>query len=108
MAEWLRRQTQVLVNFVGVSSILTGCNFLKLISGGVAQMVERLLCMQKAQGSIPCSSNFFLVFFLHDVSVRQKIQKNWRSRASIPVPADCEPTALPSELHPHPENRVRC
>ena len=27
MAEWLRRQTQVLVNFVGVSSILTGCKF---------------------------------------------------------------------------------
>ena len=27
MAEWLRRQTQVLVNFVGVSSILTGCTF---------------------------------------------------------------------------------
>ena len=24
----------------------------------------------------------------------------WRSRVSIPVPADCEPTALPSELHP--------
>ena len=29
VAEWLRRQTQVLVNFVGVSSILTGCTFLK-------------------------------------------------------------------------------
>src|SRR6185437_13685047 len=28
-------------------------------------------------------------------------QKKWRSRVSIPVPADCEPTALPSELHPH-------
>jgi hypothetical protein len=27
VAEWLRRQTQVLVNFVGVSSILTGCTF---------------------------------------------------------------------------------
>jgi hypothetical protein len=26
--------------------------------------------------------------------------KEWRSRVSIPVPADCEPTALPSELHP--------
>jgi hypothetical protein len=26
--------------------------------------------------------------------------KTWRSRVSIPVPADCEPTALPSELHP--------
>ena len=26
---------------------------------GVARMVERLLCMQKAQGSIPCSSTFF-------------------------------------------------
>jgi hypothetical protein len=29
--------------------------------GGVAQMVERLLCMQEAQGSIPCSSTFFFV-----------------------------------------------
>jgi hypothetical protein len=27
--------------------------------GGVAQMVERLLCMQDAQGSIPCSSKPF-------------------------------------------------
>ena len=27
--------------------------------GGVAQMVERLLCMQEAQGSIPCSSTLF-------------------------------------------------
>ena len=26
--------------------------------GGVAQMVERLLCMQEAQGSIPCSSKY--------------------------------------------------
>ena len=33
--------------------------FLLRGSGGVAQMVERLLCMQKAQGSIPCSSTFF-------------------------------------------------
>ena len=31
--------------------------------GGVAQMVERLLCMQKAQGSIPCSSIFSFFFF---------------------------------------------
>lgn len=35
--------------------------------GGVAQMVERLLCMQEAQGSIPCSSTVpffsFLLFF---------------------------------------------
>ena len=27
VAEWLRRQTQVLVNFVGVSTILTRCSF---------------------------------------------------------------------------------
>jgi hypothetical protein len=30
------------------------------------------------------------------------MEKVWRSRVSIPVPADCEPTALPSELHPQP------
>ena len=28
------------------------------------------------------------------------LKNRWRSRVSIPVPADCEPTALPSELHP--------
>lgn len=32
---------------------------------------------------------------------RHADKKQWRSRVSIPVPADCEPTALPSELHPH-------
>jgi hypothetical protein len=31
VAEWLRRQTQVLVLFEGVSSNLTGCSFLSLI-----------------------------------------------------------------------------
>ena len=30
--------------------------------GGVAQMVERLLSMQEAQGSIPCSSTIFFSF----------------------------------------------
>jgi hypothetical protein len=30
--------------------------------------------------------------------------KRQRSRLSIPVPADCEPTALPIELHPRSEN----
>ena len=34
------------------------------MNGGVAQMVERLLCMQKAQGSIPCSSNLLVLGFL--------------------------------------------
>jgi hypothetical protein len=29
--------------------------------------------------------------------------QKWRSRVSIPVPADCEPTALPIELHPRSE-----
>ena len=29
------------------------------LTGGVAQVVERLLCMQEAQGSIPCSSTIF-------------------------------------------------
>jgi hypothetical protein len=31
---------------------------------------------------------------------RRTSKRLWRSRVSIPVPADCEPTALPSELHP--------
>ena len=29
------------------------------VVGGVAQMVERMLSMHEAQGSIPCSSTFF-------------------------------------------------
>jgi hypothetical protein len=33
----------------------------------------------------------------------RRSRKTWRSRVSIPVPADCEPTALPIELHPHSE-----
>ena len=32
----------------------------------------------------------------------------WRSRVSIPVPADCEPTALPSELHPLMTANKKC
>lgn len=31
--------------------------------GGVAQMVERMLSMHEAQGSIPCSSTLFVVLF---------------------------------------------
>ena len=41
--------------------------------GGVAQMVERLLCMQKAQGSIPCSSIFVFVEWLHGAMVTRRI-----------------------------------
>ena len=37
--------------------------FFGLQPGGVAQMVERMLSMHEAQGSIPCSSTFF--FFQH-------------------------------------------
>ena len=48
-----------------------------LYVGGVAQMVERLLCMQKAQGSIPCSSNFFsfFFFFFHKKKNEKKKEK---------------------------------
>ena len=42
-------------------------------TGGVAHMVERLLCMQEAQGSIPCSS---MVFFLCSWGARKKYRKN--------------------------------
>ena len=40
--------------------------------GGVAQMVERLLCMQKAQGSIPCSSIFSFFFFFFFGAAKEK------------------------------------
>ena len=52
VAEWLRRQTQVLVNFVGVSSILTGCIFLKFHfkkSGGAGY---RSLCLTHAKRAL--------------------------------------------------------
>ena len=39
------------------------------------------------------------------VSDRLIENEKWRSRVSIPVPADCEPTALPSELHPQYEEK---
>ena len=36
----------------------TAKNAQSRVCGGVAQMVERMLCMHEAQGSIPCSSTF--------------------------------------------------
>ena len=46
------------------TSVSTGtCELVTILReyhGGVAQMVERLLSMQEAQGSIPCSSTFLL------------------------------------------------
>jgi hypothetical protein len=45
------------------------CIFLVHDDGGVAQMVERLLCMQDAQGSIPCSSRQFFFVSMSCVNV---------------------------------------
>ena len=61
------RRTCVLVVVVGEcdtpcahvsDNVYVGAPLLTTL-GGVAQMVERLLCMQEAQGSIPCSSTSF-------------------------------------------------
>src|SRR6185312_11725936 len=73
VAERLRRWIQVPVNFVGVGSIPTYFFFLGLCFCGTKKLLELRTYEAK---------------------------KKWRSRVSIPVPADCEPTALPSELHP--------
>ena len=69
VAEWLRRQTQVLVNFVGVSSILTGCNFFSL--SPVAQCVRKFgrvvkalalgASLERGTGSNPVACRFFLL-----------------------------------------------
>jgi hypothetical protein len=74
MAERLRRTLKARVR-KSVGSIPTECIFFFfwfgfvlfwLLNGGVAQMVERSVCIRKAQGSIPCSSifYFFIFFFL--------------------------------------------
>ena len=41
--------------------------------GDVAQMVERLLSMQEAQGSIPCFSTFFLELLFHQVFSTKRV-----------------------------------
>ena len=54
VAEWLRRQTQVLVNFVGVSSILTGCNFSHVRKfGRVVKALALGASLERGTGSNP-------------------------------------------------------
>jgi hypothetical protein len=51
--------------------------------GGVAQMVERLLSMQEAQGSIPCSSTFFVTCYHRLASTGFRIQNPGSVRRSL-------------------------
>ena len=70
MAQWIEHQTSNLG--VAGSSPAEGTTFTR--KGGVAQMVERVLCMHEAQGSIPCSSNFyFLVFYAGSQNMGMKV-----------------------------------
>ena len=62
---------------------LTFTMSLFLYVGGVAQMVERLLCMQKAQGSIPCSSTFFSFSFFFIKKKNEKQKKKKRTRRDL-------------------------
>ena len=58
-----------------------------VFNGGVAQMVERLLRMQEAQGSIPCSSTFAHYPVTFDGGVAQNVERLLRKEAqasSIP------------------------
>ena len=66
VAEWLRRQPAKLMGFARVGSNPTVVDIFVLScwNGGVAQMVERMLSMHEAQGSIPCSSTFFFDRFV--------------------------------------------
>ena len=70
------------------------------IIGGVAQMVERLLSMQEAQGSIPCSSTAFLFFCRVSVLPQQNCDKKVTclDRGSNTGPLDLQSNALPTEL----------
>ena len=62
VAEWLRRQPAKLMGFARVGSNPTVVDIFRTQNGGVAQMVERMLSMHEAQGSIPCSSSFDFAF----------------------------------------------
>jgi hypothetical protein len=83
VAQWIEHQTSNLG--VAGSSPAEGTTFIR--KGGVAQMVERVLCMHEAQGSIPCSSNFcfyfpsfLLLFLLPPTAVEAKIwEQKWRT-----------------------------
>jgi|SRR6185312_13413210 hypothetical protein len=94
VAERLRRWIQVPVNFVGVGSIPTGCTFFSLVFASAGQKS----CSNRGSNSGPraCEARVITNYTIRAYEAKKK----WRSRVSIPVPADCEPTALPSELHP--------
>ena len=62
-------------------------------NGGVAQMVERMLSMHEAQGSIPCFSTFFVFVCT--------IKKICLDRGSNTGPLDLQSNALPTELSKH-------
>ena len=57
-----------------------------VVDGGVAQMVERLLCMQEAQGSIPCSSTdsfFFVLLLFRELKKDSEILRKSRGVSSV-------------------------
>ena len=63
------------------------------VHGDVAQMVERMLSMHEAQGSIPCFSTFFVFVCT--------IKKICLDRGSNTGPLDLQSNALPTELSKH-------
>ena len=64
------------------------CIFLIHILGDVAQMVERVLSMHEAQGSIPCFSTFFLPFSRYCVRRCSSVKKKCLDRGSNTGPLD--------------------
>ena len=62
--------------------------------GDLAQMVERMLSMHEAQGSIPCFSTFFLLL----IKKLGFAKKSCRDRGSNTGPLDLQSNALPTEL----------
>ena len=102
VAERLRRWIQVPVNFVGVGSIPTGCTFFSLVFASAGQKS----CSNRGSNSGPraCEARVITNYTIRAYEAKKK----WRSRVSIPVPADCEPTALPSELHPRIKKLAVC
>lgn len=50
------------------------------VDGDVAQMVERMLSMHEAQGSIPCFSSFFCLMFFFFLAVSQFLETRSNTR----------------------------
>ena len=78
----------------------------------MAEWLRRLPAKQFPFGSVgsnPAVVVFWISFYINDMICHiygdDRIKKRWRCGVSIPVPLACKASALPSELHPHTNNK---